>query len=132
MGNENTIKSYRDLIVYQNLYKAMLKVHKELVPRLPRDEKYDLSDQLKRASKSAPALIAEGFAKRYQKRHWNKYILDTIGECNELIHHITVCIDLYPNHVDANLCQELINTYDICCKQLTKLNQSWQNFHKEK
>jgi four helix bundle protein len=110
----------------------MLKVHKELVPRLPRDEKYDLSDQLKRASKSAPALIAEGFAKRYQKRHWNKYILDTIGECNELIHHITVCIDLYPNHVDANLCQELINTYDICCKQLTKLNQSWQNFHKEK
>jgi hypothetical protein len=39
------IASFRDLIVYQNTYSAMLKVMKGLLPHLPREEKYDLKDQ---------------------------------------------------------------------------------------
>jgi hypothetical protein len=35
------IKSFRDLIVYQNLYKAMLIILKKIVPKLPPVEKYD-------------------------------------------------------------------------------------------
>jgi len=63
--NYQPIKSFKDLYVYQNLYEAMIIVHTKIVPSLPQDEKFDLGSQMKRASKSAPALIAEGFAKRY-------------------------------------------------------------------
>jgi len=87
---------------------------------------------MNRASKGAPALIAEGFAKRYQVKQWRKYINDTIGECNEMIHHLSVCIDVYSRCVDVKLCEEVINIYNITCRQLTRLGQSWQNYHENK
>jgi four helix bundle protein len=126
------IKTFQDLVVYQNLYQAMVLVHRDVVSRLPKDERFDLVDQMKRASKAGPALLAEGFAKRYQKRQWQKYLNDTIGECNEMIHHLTVCVDVYGQYVDPVLCRRLIGTYDASCKQLTRLGQHWQNFHDRK
>lgn len=124
-----SIKSFRDLIVYQNLYKVMILVITKILPSLPRDEKFDLVDQMRRACKAAPALLAEGFAKRYQKRQWSKYLNDTIGECNEMIHHISVCMDVYKKFIDVRICNEALGLYDISCKQITKLGQSWKNYH---
>jgi len=132
MVNKKTIKGFRDLVVYQNLYEAMKIVLTEIVSSLPKEEKYDLADQMRRACKAAPALIAEGFAKRYQERQWRKYINDTIGECNEMIHHLSVSMDVYGEYVEAKLCNKVIDIYDISCKQLTKLGQSWQNYHDKK
>ena len=129
--NYKPIKSFQDLKVYQNLYRAMVLLHTKIVPKLPKEEKLDLGDQMNRASKGAPALIAEGFAKRYQIKQWRKYINDTIGECNEMIHHLSVCVDVYSQYVDIESCKEVINIYDISCKQLTKLGQSWQDYHNQ-
>jgi four helix bundle protein len=128
----NPIHNFQDLIVYQNLYKAMKIVIQEIIPRLPKEEKFDLADQMRRSSKAAPALIAEGFAKRYQEKYWRKYITDTLGECNEMIHHLSICIDLYEKNVDVEKCKEVRELYDITCRQLTKLGQSWQNYHDKK
>jgi len=130
ISKNKTIKSYRDLRVYQNLYKAMVLVLTKIVLNLPKEERYDLADQMRRACKAGPALLAEGFAKRYQKRNWQKYIDDTIGECNEMINHLSVCIDVYSRFVDQKLCKELIDVYDVTCKQLYSLRKSWQDFHK--
>ena len=90
------ITSFRDLEVYQNTYKAMLIVIKEIVPRLPECERYDLRDQINRACKSIPRLIAEGYAKRHQRAGFQKYIDDTMGECNEMIVSLSQCRDIYP------------------------------------
>jgi len=128
-SDNKTIKSFHDLIVYQNLYQAMILVLTKVLPNLPKEEQFDLKDQMRRACKAGPALIAEGFAKRYQKKNWQKYIDDTIGECNEMIHHLSVCIDVYPKFVDGNLCKKAINIYNISCKQLTNLRKAWKNFH---
>jgi len=71
MENRNkAIKTFQDLRAYQNLYKAMILVLTKIVPNLPKEEKYDLANQMRRACKAGPALIAEGFAKRYQKKNW--------------------------------------------------------------
>lgn len=120
------------MVVYQNLYKAMVVVHTKIISTLPKEERFDLVDQMRRASKAGPALIAEGFAKRYQKRQWHKYLNDTIGECNEMIHHLSICVDVYSKYVDVALCKRTIDLYNISCKQLTKLGQSWQNYHDNK
>ncbi len=127
--NQKPIKSYRDLRVYQNLYKAQIKVLTEVISKLPKEEKYDLVDQMRRACKAPPALLAEGFAKRYQKRNWQKYLDDCIGECNEMINHLSVCIDVYYKYVDKEICKELIDIYDISSKQLYNLRKSWRDFH---
>lgn len=128
-NSSRPIKIFQDLIIYQNLYKAMLLVLKEIIPKLPKEEKFDLVDQMRRACKAAPALIAEGFAKRYQKKNWEKYINDAIGESNEMIHHLSVCLDVYPSYVNQVLCKEVIDIYDVACKQMTNLKKSWKNFH---
>ncbi len=123
------IQTYSDLIIYQNLYKAMKIVMLEIIVHLPKEERYDLVDQMRRGCKAPPALLAEGFAKRYQKRQWRKYLDDTMGECYEMINHLTVCIDIYPNYVNKDVCNKAINIYDISCKQITKLKQSWKDYH---
>jgi len=128
---KKVIKSFQDLEVYQRIYKAMLVILREIVPKLPDEEKYDLKDQLRRCCKSAPALVAEGFAKRYQQRNWKKYLEDAMGECNEMIHHLSVCRDIYDKYVHPKLCQQLIETYDIANRQLYRLHESWKDFHKK-
>ncbi len=123
------INSYKDLFVYQNTYKAMLVVLKEIILKLPKEEKFDLVDQMRRCCKACPALVAEGFAKRYQKRNWNKYLEDAIGEINEMQHHLDVCIDVYDNYVDISKCEDLKELYILSGKQAYKLKETWKNFH---
>ncbi len=67
MEEKKRITSFKDLEVYQSSYNSMLIVMKEIVPKLPENEKYDLKDQLSRACKTIPRLIAEGYAKRHQR-----------------------------------------------------------------
>jgi four helix bundle protein len=127
------ITSFQDLEVYQNSYAAMLIVMKEIVPKLPDIEKYDLRDQLSRACKAIPTLIAEGYAKRHQKAGFQKYIDDAMGECNEMVVSLSQCRDIYPQFiVNAKRCDELIDMYDKTGRQLYKLGNSWTNFKRRK
>jgi len=129
---KKVIRSFRDLEVYQRLYKTMLVVLKEIVPKLPEEEKYDLKDQLRRCCKASSAIVAEGFAKRYQPRNWKKYLEDAMGECNEMIHHLSVCMDVYGKYINIKLCQDLIETYDLANRQLYRLHEVWKDFHAKK
>lgn len=126
--SNKTIKTFQDLQVYQNLYKAMALVLTSIIPKLPGEEKYDLAMQMRRACKAGPALIAEGFAKRYQQRNWKKYIDDAIGESNEMINHLSVCIDVYYNYIDVSLCEKTIKLYDMSSRQAYKLRERWEDF----
>lgn len=128
-NKRSVIRSFHDLEVYKRLYKLMLSVMQEIVPRLPKDEQFDLVDQLRRCCKAAPALVAEGFAKRYQVRSWRKYLEDAMGECNEMIHQLSVSRDVYHRYVDVKRCDQLIEEYDLVNRQLYHLRQSWKDFH---
>ena len=129
-GTNNKIRSYKDLIVFNKTYEAMLIVMKELVPVLPESEKYDLKSQLSRSCKAIPRLIAEGYAKRHQKAGFQKYIDDAMGECNETVVSIEQVKDIYA--IKVSLCNELIQIYDISGRQLYRLGESWQTFKSKK
>jgi four helix bundle protein len=120
------IKSFRDLEVYQNTYKAVLVVAKEILPKLPESEKYDLKDQLSRSTKAVPRLIAEGYAKRHQKFGFQKYLDDAMAECNETVVGLEMCRDMY--NIDGKLCNELVDIYDKSGRQLYLLAKSWSAF----
>ncbi len=126
MDHKAPIRSFRDLEVYQNTYQAMLVVVRQVLPKLPLSEKYDLADQISRSCKAIPRLIAEGYAKRHQKMGFQKYIDDTMAECNETIVSLEQCRDIYG--VDPKLIEELVKTYDISCRQLYKLSMAWTAF----
>jgi len=128
LQQKKNIASFRDLEVYQNSYKAMLLVMREIVPKLPESEKFDLKNQLSRSSKAIPRLIAEGYAKKHQKAGFQKYLDDAMGECNETLVSIEQCRDLYPKFIDNKICNELIEIYDKCGRQLYRLSEAWNNF----
>ena len=128
MDEKKKITSFRDLEVYTNTYNVMLVVMKEIVPKLPDSEKYDLKDQISRACKAIPRLIAEGYAKRHQKAGFQKYIDDAMGECNEMVVSLSQCKDIYADYMVVKRCDELIDIYDKSGRQLYKLGQAWNNF----
>jgi four helix bundle protein len=123
------VKSFRDLEVYQNSYRAMLVVAKELLPKLPEHEKFDLKDQLSRSTKAIPRLIAEGYAKKHQKLGFKKYLDDAMAETNESIVGIEQCRDLYG--ISPELCDELVDVYDKIARQLHRLSEVWDDFSRK-
>ena len=130
MDINRKIISFKDLSVYRDSYEAMLKVLKEVVPYLPINERYDLTDQISRSCKSIPRLVAEGYAKRHQKAGFQKYLDDAMAESNELVVSLTQCLDIYPILIKQESCQALINMYDKLGRQLYRLNEAWSGFKK--
>jgi len=120
------VQSFQDLDVYNRLYGAMLLVAKEILPLIPNEEKYSLTDQMRRASKAPLVIIAEGYAKKNYKKDWQRYITDAIGECNEMIAHLSCCRDIYGKCINRELIDSLIKEYDVGGKQLYRLGQSWK------
>jgi four helix bundle protein len=127
---KGVIRSFKDLIVYQDSYKNCITEHNKILPKLPQSEKYDLKDQLSRSTKAIPRLIAEGYAKRHQARGFQKYLDDAMGECNESIVGLEQVYDLY--NIEKILCKDLVVKYDKTARQLYKLAESWTNFKSKK
>ena len=118
------IKSFRDLEVYKESYNLMLIVHKNLI-KLPLIEKNDLSSQMRRASKSIPTNIAEGWAKRGHEKEFKKHLESALGSANEMEVHIEIANDL--KYWQKELCIELINKYQKLGGKLNNLRKNWKS-----
>jgi len=123
MQDKKPIQSYKDLDVYKNSYMASIRVMKEVLPKLPAIEKFDLADQLRRSVKAIPRLIAEGYAKRHQKHGFQKYLDDALAESNETEVSLQQCKDIY-----CIECNELLAAYERTGKQIFRLSQVWTTF----
>jgi four helix bundle protein len=98
-------QSFRDLIVYQKsrkLAKAIL----ELTKSFPRDEKFSLTDQIRRSSRSIGANIAESCAKRRYEKHFVSKLTDSDGEQMETQHWIETALDC--EYIDQNTSDQLV------------------------
>ena len=73
---------YHQLEVYQKAYKLALEIHQASL-RFPKMEQYELASQLRRASKSIPANIAEGMGKQSSAGEVRRFIQIAIGSCDE-------------------------------------------------
>jgi len=108
----------------------MLIAYKEIIPKLPKQEDYDLKSQLRRSVKAIPRLIAEGHSKRHQKKGFQKYIDDALTESNETIVSLSQARDLYSAYIiNVKLCEELIDKYDKISRQLYNLALAWDRFN---
>ena len=60
------IRNYKDLIVWQKAMDLSVEIYR-LVKKLPKEELYCLSDQMRRSAISIPSNIAEGKSRTSQK-----------------------------------------------------------------
>ena len=73
------IRNHKELRVYQLAYEAALEIH-QLTKNFPPEEKYSLTDQIRRCSRSVCANIAEGFRKRRYPKNFVSKLSDSEAE----------------------------------------------------
>ena len=76
------IESFKDLIVYQKAYKLAMEIF-EISKKFPKEEKYSLTDQIRRSSRSVTTCIAESWARRRYVKSFVSKLVDALGEENE-------------------------------------------------
>ncbi len=82
MAEYQQLKGHRDLKVYQLAYKLAMDIF-NTSKSFPKEEKYSLTDQIRRSSRSVAANIAEGFRKRQYPKMFVSKLADADGEATE-------------------------------------------------
>ena len=108
-----------DLDVFKKAYQVSLLIHK-LTLSFPKIEQYALGDQLRRATKSICANLAEGFAKqRDSKKEFARYVSLSVGSSDESRIWLQYASDL--GYIDATEAQKLKDNYIEISKMLRGL-----------
>jgi len=84
--------SFLDLVAYQKARKLAQTVF-EISKGFPSEEKFALTDQIRRAARSIGSQIAEGWGKRRYEKHFVSKLTDADGEQYEVRHWIIVAYD---------------------------------------
>jgi four helix bundle protein len=118
------IKSFEDLEVFQRAYKVSLEIHR-LSMEFPKREQYGLADQVRRASKSICANIAEGFAKQHHsKAEFKRYLIMAIGSSDEMRVWLRYCLDL--SYITEDTWNSWRDEYKEISKMLQGVYRSWE------
>ena len=92
--NQPPIRDFQDLQVYQKAYAVSLEMHNATL-KFPRHEQFELSSQIRRASKGICANIAEGFGKQnISKAEFKRFLLIAMGLADEMRVWVRYCLDL--------------------------------------
>ncbi len=118
------IKSFEDLEVFQRAYKISLEIHRQSL-EFPQREQYGLGEQIRRASKSICANIAEGYAKqRYSSKEFKRYVMIAVGSSDEMRVWLRYCLDL--EYITEDTWKYWRDEYQGIAKMLSGLYRSWE------
>ena len=112
------IRHFRNLDVYQNALAAGLLVY-DLSKKFPSEEKYSLTDQIRRSSRSVCANLAEAWRKRRYEAAFISKLSDAEGEAAETQVHLEFAF--HHNYVSRNDFLSLADTYEKILGQLVKM-----------
>ena len=79
------LTSFRDLRVYKTAFELQQQIF-EMTKDFPKEEKYSLTDQIRRSSRSVGSNIAEAWQKRRYPAHFVNKLSDSDGEQAETQH----------------------------------------------
>ena len=126
MDEGRAVRSFEDLVVFQRAYRLSLEVHRTSLI-FPRIEQRALGDQIRRASKSICANIAEGFGKQRQSAaEFRRFLMMALGSADEMRVWARYCFDL--GYIDETVWCQWRDEYQSIAKMLqglcSRTNQS--------
>ncbi len=96
----NVHKDFTSLEAWKKCHEVKIFFYKDIIPKLPRDEEYNLKNQIKKAAISITANIAEGYGRFYYQEAIQFFRISR-GSLYELKDHLLSCRDL--NYIDQKL-----------------------------
>jgi len=117
MGRPN-IRHFRELDVYQLGMESAMRIF-QVSKSFPDEEKYSLTDQMRRSSRSTCANIAEGWRKRRYPNAFVSKLSDADSEAAET--QVWLEFALKCGYLDQNIFNELNKAYDNIMGKLVKM-----------
>ncbi len=102
------IRSFRDLEVYKRAREQAKRIF-VITQSFPKEERYSLTDQIRRASRAVAGMIAEAWARRRYEAAFVNKINESLGEAMETQAWLDSALDC--EYVDAKLHADLDQEY---------------------
>jgi four helix bundle protein len=119
------IKSYRDLEVYRLAYSSAMEVFRA-TKTMPMEERFSLSDQIRRASRSVCANISEGWAQRRYENKFKNRLSDAEGSASETQTWLDFAKDC--GYFKPEFHKRMAANYDRISAMLYRLAETWTSF----
>lgn len=119
------IKSFFDLDVFKISYAFAMDIF-NISRNFPKEEKYSLTDQIVRSSRSVSANIAEGFGKRTYENEFKKHLVYAMGSLEETKVWLLFSKDC--QYISTEVYESFCKKYDEIGARLYKLFQNWKTF----
>jgi four helix bundle protein len=103
------VKHSKELRVYKQGFAAASRIY-ELSKHWPKEERYSLTDQVRRSSRSVCANIAEAWRKRRYPAHFVSKLSDSDSEAAESEVWLDFALDC--GYIDRQVHDELYDTYE--------------------
>ena len=114
-------RRFEDLEVFQRAYRLSLEVHRASL-EFPRIEQFALADQVRRASKSICANLAEGFGRQQQsKPEFRRFLMMALGSADEMQVWAMYCRDL--GYIGADVAERWQGEYREIARMLSGLHR---------
>ena len=122
MEEQSKAGSFEDLEVFKRAYRISLEIHRASLD-FPANEQRALADQIRRASKSICANLAEGTAKWHASApEFRRYVLIALGSADEMRVWLRYCLDL--GYIDEPTWRAWREEYQEISKMLHGLRRS--------
>ncbi len=105
----NVVKHFRELRIYREAFDLAMQIF-ELSKDWPAEEKYSLTDQIRRSSRSVCEQIAEGWRKRRYIAHFRSKLTDADSEASETQSWLDFALKC--GYVSEQVYNELDNGYE--------------------
>ena len=115
MDQPQLVVNFRDLRVYQSARKYARRIF-AVSTTFPREERYALTDQIRRASRSVHANVAEAWRKRRYPASFASKLSDADAEAAEVQSWLDSALDCH--YIEQQLHDDLDDQYDHIGAQL--------------
>ena len=122
---KKSIKTHEDLVIYQKAFDAAMTIF-ELSKHFPVEERYSLTDQIRRSSRSVCANFAEAWRKRRYQGSFVAKLNDCEAEAAET--QVWLKFAVKCNYISTEQGRELYSTYNQILSGLVKMinrPESW-------
>ena len=111
------IKTYRDLEIWKKGIELVKDVY-ALTEKFPKQEIYNLANQMRRSAISIPSNVAEGF-RRYYNKEYKQFLYTSLGSCAELETQVTIAKEL--KYLQEDKEAVLLERLDHICRMVSNL-----------
>ncbi len=123
------LHGYKDLDVYKLAFKIAMELFVE-TKKFPKDEKYALTDQMRRSSRSIAANISEAWGKRMYRSHFVSKLSDSYAETNETVTWLDFALS--HGYINRKRYEYFNENYDYVCRMLFSMMKNPDKFILEK